>query len=30
MRPYAARLAGSELPTGVMFTTTATTATADQ
>src|SRR5579872_12852 len=30
IRPYAARLAGSELPTGVMFTTTATTATADQ
>src|SRR5580692_5269494 len=30
MRPYAARLAGSELPTGVMFTTTATVATADQ
>ena len=30
MRPYAARLAGSELPTGVMFTTTATTAAADQ
>src|ERR1700685_3338936 len=30
IRPSAARRAGSELPTGVMFTTTATTATADQ